>query len=195
MPRRRAYFGFFVDAAKHPGGASFAGFLENMRKDAEDKLTVAEKHSLAALLGQSLVTPLPDDVQPPAGPGRAWTHAEAVAVVGKRLRGRDFAKFIVLGIGLIGFAAQQLTRRAIDALGLEGAVLANPIGDAAIFLPPVAAQRITTEALEYVERVFGAAPSSWIPPGWSAIEVRSKPYLGWIPLGGEARSETGSSSD
>ncbi len=70
-----------------------------------------------------------------------------ISAVLRTRRGRDFAMFIVLGIGLIGFAAQQLTRRAIDALGLEGAVLANPIGDTAVLLPPVAAQRITTEAI------------------------------------------------
>ncbi len=70
-----------------------------------------------------------------------------ISAVLKTRRGRDFAMFIVLGIGLIGFASQQLTRRAVDALGLEGAVLANPIGDIAVFLPPVAAQRITVEAL------------------------------------------------
>ncbi|MCP3915909.1 MAG: c-type cytochrome [bacterium] len=92
MPLRKAYFRFFVKASKHPGGASFSGFLENMRADAEETLTVAERHALAPILGQSLVAPLPDDVTPPVGPGRAWTAAAALEAIGPKLTGRDFDK-------------------------------------------------------------------------------------------------------
>ena len=90
LPMRKEYFAFFVKASKHPGGASFAGFLANIRKEAVASLTVSEQHSLAALLGQSLVAPPPDDVTPPAGPGRQWTRAAAVEVLGQGLSGRSY---------------------------------------------------------------------------------------------------------
>ncbi len=90
MEMRREYFGFFVEASKHPGGASFPGFLENMRADAGEKLTVAERRSLAPLLGQSLVGAAPEGVTAPVGPGREWTIDDAVSIVGESLAGRDF---------------------------------------------------------------------------------------------------------
>jgi len=92
LPQRKAYFQFFVQASKHPGGASYAGFLANIRKEAVATLTVGEQHSLASILGQPLVAPLPDDITPPAGPGRPWTHDEATDVVGQSLTGRSFSK-------------------------------------------------------------------------------------------------------
>jgi ABC-2 type transport system permease protein len=94
-----------------------------------------------------------------------------ISAVLRTRRGRDFAMFIVLGIGLIGFASQQLVRRAIDALGLEGAVLANQVGDAAVFVPPVAAQRITTEAL--------AGNYSGVVT-WSIVTVAWIGVLAWV---------------
>ncbi len=94
-----------------------------------------------------------------------------ISAVLRTRRGRDFAMFIVLGIGLVGFASQQLVRRAIDALGLEGAVLANPVGDAAVLLPPVAAQRITTEAL--AGNYAGVAT-------WSIVTIAWIGVLAWI---------------
>lgn len=90
MPLRKEYFAFFVEASQHPGGNSYAGFLKNIRKEAMETLTVAEEHSLAELLGQSLVAPLPKNIRPPVGPGREWTKAGATAVIGESLTGRNF---------------------------------------------------------------------------------------------------------
>jgi putative heme-binding domain-containing protein len=92
MPMRREYFTFFVEASEHPGGASYAGFLENIREEAEETLTVAEQHSLASLLGQTLVAALPEDITPIAGPGRQWTRDGATEVVGQELSGRSFSE-------------------------------------------------------------------------------------------------------
>lgn len=90
-----------------------------------------------------------------------------ISAVLRTRRGRDFAMFIVLGIGVIGFGAQQLARQAIDELGLVGAVLANPIGDAALFLPPVAAQRIVTSAVD--GSFLGVLGWSVITGAWIAL--------------------------
>ena len=90
MPLRTAYFEFFVEAARHPGGASYPGFLENMRGDAEAALSVGERRSLASVLGESLVAPLPTNITAPVGPGREWTLDAAVTVAGATLAARDF---------------------------------------------------------------------------------------------------------
>ena len=90
MPKRREYFSFFIDASKHSGGMSYAGFLENMRSEAAEPLSVGQRQSLADVLGESLVVPLPDDITPPEGPGREWTHSDAVGAVGDELKERDF---------------------------------------------------------------------------------------------------------
>lgn len=87
---RKEYFGFFVGASKHPGGASYAGFLENIRNEAADTLTVAEERTLSSLLGQSLLAPLPKDVTPPEGPGQQWTMDTANAALLASLTGRSF---------------------------------------------------------------------------------------------------------
>ena len=83
-----------------------------------------------------------------------------ISAVLRTRRGRDLAMLIVLGIGVVGFGAQQIVRRAVDESGLQGAVLANPISDWALVLPPVAAQRVLTEA---VDGRWGAAL------GWSVV--------------------------
>ncbi|MFT7631153.1 MAG: putative heme-binding domain-containing protein [Mariniblastus sp.] len=88
---RAAYFDFFVDVSKKPGGPSYAGYLTTARKDAMANLTVAEKHRLAGVLGRPLVAPAVKST-PPQGPGREWTTAQAVSTIGNKLENRDFAK-------------------------------------------------------------------------------------------------------
>jgi putative heme-binding domain-containing protein len=89
---RRRYFEFFNAAAKHPGGASYGGFLTNARSEALERLSPAERLSLASITGEPLVASRPADVKPPVGPGRKWTIAEAEQAVGAKLEGRSFAR-------------------------------------------------------------------------------------------------------
>ena len=91
MDLRRQYFEFFPRAAQHPGGMSYAGFLENIRADAVDLLPAKDRRALADVLGESLVWEAPIDVEPAEGPGRVWTVDEAVATIGDGLTGRSFA--------------------------------------------------------------------------------------------------------
>ena len=88
LENRKAYFNFFVEAARRSGGPSYAGYLTQARADAIAKLTPTDKHQLADVLGLSLVAPAVE-FTPPKGPGRKWTTEEATKVVGN-LRGRDF---------------------------------------------------------------------------------------------------------
>ena len=90
MEERKAYFTFINNVAKHPGGASYAGFLQNMRKDALQNCSSAERRELASITGEQLITLPTFEVTPPKGPGREWTVKAALAEVGDGLRGRNF---------------------------------------------------------------------------------------------------------
>lgn len=89
---RRRYFQWFLDVAKHPGGLSFAGFLENIRSDALANSSPAERAAVADLTGQEILPEPAMTVTAPEGPGRDWTLAEAIAATEGSLTGRDFAK-------------------------------------------------------------------------------------------------------
>ncbi len=124
MPEREDYFRFFVAAAAHPGGNSYAGFLKNIRREAEEKLSVTAKHRLAPILGQPLLASIPADITPPEGPGRAWTLEAAVETVGPKLRGRDFER----GLELFHATACSACHRvdgAGGAIGPDLTTLAN----------------------------------------------------------------------
>lgn len=88
LEQRKKYFSFFLEAAKHPGGASYPGFLTQMREDALLTCSPAEKVALEPITSKSLVGTI--EVSPPKGPGRKWTKEEALKVLGSRLRGRNY---------------------------------------------------------------------------------------------------------
>ncbi len=90
LSQRRTYFEFINEAAKHPGGASYSGFLKNIRADALLNCSEAERAALASLTGETLDPPPPFEVTQPEGPGRQWTTTEALAAMNDGLHGRDF---------------------------------------------------------------------------------------------------------
>ncbi len=81
LEQRRQYFSFLNEAARHPGGASYTGFLENIRKEALANCTESERVALADLTGEDLAQSVDFDITPPEGPGRNWSHEEALAAV------------------------------------------------------------------------------------------------------------------
>lgn len=90
LDQRKEYFQWFnQQALKHRGGASFGGFLNNIRNEAKATLTDAEKTELAKIL----------NFKPPAiDPGKInrpfvkkWTTAELLPILEKGLKERDFA--------------------------------------------------------------------------------------------------------
>jgi putative heme-binding domain-containing protein len=77
LDQRRRYFTFLNAAAKHPGGASFGGFLTNTRDEA---LAHAPNDQLIALKDITGVSyqAVPDfAITPPKGPGQVWTIESA----------------------------------------------------------------------------------------------------------------------
>lgn len=87
--QREQYFKFFIGAAKHPGGNSYAKFLQQFRDDALLTCSDAEKIVLEPLTSQSLIA-APIESTPPEGPGRVWTTSAALAEVGDKLSARNF---------------------------------------------------------------------------------------------------------
>ncbi len=85
---RRAYFEWFHRAAGYRGGASFGGFLKNIKSDAVANLSQKEKTSLADVLAERASTDAP--AQPPRPFVKNWTMAELVPLIESGLSGRDF---------------------------------------------------------------------------------------------------------
>ena len=88
LAERRAYFEFLNDAAKASGGASYAGFLTNIRSEALANCSNAERLAIADITGEDF-NPVPDfPVQPIAGPGKRWTFDELLPLTERRALGK-----------------------------------------------------------------------------------------------------------
>ncbi|MBI5692352.1 MAG: c-type cytochrome [Verrucomicrobia bacterium] len=89
---RTDYFSWFPRTRHWKGGASFGGFLQNIRTEA--LATVTDRTERAAL--DALSQPPPPSFAappiPPQGPGRAYTVADTVAALPAKLTGRNFAR-------------------------------------------------------------------------------------------------------
>ena len=89
LDQRREYFKWLGDAGGRSGGASYNGFLNNIRKEALANVSEAEKKALAATVAPPAVKL--DTLPKPRGPGQAWTVAQVVNVSRGGLAGRNFA--------------------------------------------------------------------------------------------------------
>ena len=90
LEQRRAYLTFLKAAEGHTGGASYKGFIENMRDDSLQNSSPAERAALAELTGKVADAVSAFTATPPKGPGKVWTVDEAVAAVGSGLTERSF---------------------------------------------------------------------------------------------------------
>jgi ABC-2 type transport system permease protein len=95
----------------------------------------------------------------------------AISALLRTRRGRDLTVLLVVAIGLGGFSSQQIVRATVSRVGLEQAVLSHPIDHLAGLLPPVAVQRVVTEAAE--GRLLGALWFALVATGWVL-------GLGWV---------------
>ncbi len=77
---RRQYFEFLNKIANnYHGGASFPGYLENIREEALGSCSDEERSAVADITGENF-NPLPDfEIKQPRGPGKAWDMASAVS--------------------------------------------------------------------------------------------------------------------
>ncbi len=91
MDQREAYFTFINEAAKYPGGASYTGFLTNIRDEALANCSEAEKVALAPITGLNLEAGPAFEIKELEGASKSWTRESALAAVKKNgLTGRNF---------------------------------------------------------------------------------------------------------
>lgn len=88
LEQRREYFKYLSKAAQRSGGASYTGFINNMRKDALANVSDAEKKLLASSIAPPPVKKA--SLPKPIGPGKDWTLEDILAASKGGLRGRDF---------------------------------------------------------------------------------------------------------
>ncbi|MCF6313831.1 MAG: c-type cytochrome [Verrucomicrobiales bacterium] len=92
IEQRKQYFTFLNGVAKnYQGGASFPGFLENIREEALGNCSDVERKAVASITGENF-NPVPDfEIKPAKGPGKVWDQGAAVAATrGGHLRKSDF---------------------------------------------------------------------------------------------------------
>ncbi|MEX0742120.1 MAG: c-type cytochrome, partial [Phycisphaeraceae bacterium] len=88
--QRRAYFGWFNEAAAYRGGASFSGFLNNIRNAALAHVDDAEKEALAEILEGAETPQLPGLNAGPREHVRNWDVDGILEAIDGQLQGRDY---------------------------------------------------------------------------------------------------------
>ena len=87
---RREYFGWFSRTRSWRGGASFAGFIQNIRTESLAQVPAGVERVALDALSKPAPPSFATAAVTPQGPGRAYTLADAVTVVPATLSGRDF---------------------------------------------------------------------------------------------------------
>ncbi len=88
LDQRREYFKWFEKALQRSGGASYQGFINNIRKEAVANLSPAEQKALAATT--IAPPPKPTELPKPIGPGRKWTMADLLELTNSGIGKRNF---------------------------------------------------------------------------------------------------------
>ncbi len=86
LDQRKEYLAYLDSAAQKSGGASYQGFIKNIRNEALANASEAERKALAA----TVPPPKPTELPKPLGSGKPWTLDEIAAVTQNGLAGRDF---------------------------------------------------------------------------------------------------------
>ncbi len=124
---RNSYFAWFKTTTPWRGGASFTGFIKNIRTEAianfvTDPIERVRFESQAAAIAATASTAPATPIAAPKGPGRDYTVPEAVALVTGQLTGRNFEQ------GKAMFSATACT--ACHRFGAEGVGIGPDISGA-----------------------------------------------------------------
>jgi putative heme-binding domain-containing protein len=88
LEERKRYFTLLAELRTKSGGASYQGFIDNIRRDALLNASPAERKALEGEV--ALAPPKPDELPKPIGPGRKWAVEDLVALTQKGITGRSF---------------------------------------------------------------------------------------------------------
>ena len=88
---RLNYFSWFTRTRAWRGGASFEGFLRNIREEALTHVNDPAERAALASLSQPPAPTFASSAVTPKGPGRSYTVKEASAAIPAKMTGRDFA--------------------------------------------------------------------------------------------------------
>ncbi|MDB4385129.1 c-type cytochrome [Opitutaceae bacterium] len=89
---RHEFFSWFTTTHEWQGGASFPGFMANIRKDALDLVTDKDEQILLADLSKKPVHSFVAGAQTPKGPGKIYTVDEAMKSFQQPLKNRKFRR-------------------------------------------------------------------------------------------------------
>ena len=90
LEQRKEYFAWLNAALSRSGGASYQGFINNIRNEAMENLSEAEK---LALKSETIAPPPKStDLPEPIGPPNKLSDEEVLKLLGSQLKERDFAK-------------------------------------------------------------------------------------------------------
>jgi putative heme-binding domain-containing protein len=89
--QRRQFFTWFAEAGQKSGGASYEGFLNDLRERTLEIATPAEREMIAGWELAPRTSPF-ENLPQAEGPGRSWTVDEVVAAAEKGLEGRDLER-------------------------------------------------------------------------------------------------------
>jgi putative heme-binding domain-containing protein len=88
--QRKTYFAWFLKAANYKGGASFTGFVRNIKSEAVALLTDPEKTELKAILEAAPTVENPWQNAKPRPFVKNWNVAELMPALENKLQARDF---------------------------------------------------------------------------------------------------------
>jgi putative heme-binding domain-containing protein len=122
LEQRKKYFEWLNAALSRSGGASYQGFITNIRKEALDNLSPAERQALESEVAAA--PPKPGELPKPQGPGQEWTTSEVASLASDGLVNRNFER------GKTAFAAARcvVCHRFDGAGGATGPDLSNVAG-------------------------------------------------------------------
>ncbi len=144
LDQRRAFFGFVADARTRKGGSSYDGYLRSIAKAAWETCSPDERTELAAVHANAIADRPRFRSTPPRGPGRAWSLADADALLRQPLDGEDVDAgrnlFHAVGCASCHFFAGDGGNRGPDLTSL-----ASRFGAAAVFEAIVEPSRVTSD--------------------------------------------------
>ncbi len=168
---REAYFRWFNKATGFRGGASFALFVQGIKKDAMEGLTPAELAALKPILEAAPATQVTQAIAPPRPFVKEWKLPELVTATETGLKDRNFEKGKALFAAANCFACHRYDQQGgalgPDLTGVAGRfsprdLLESIIEPSKVISDQYAAVTITTtDGKSVTGRIVNLAGDNW----------------------------------